>query len=397
MKTLTNRHIILGVSGSISAYKSPDIVRRLQDLGAEVKVILTDGGAKFITELSLQSISKNTVHHNLWDLDCELAMGHIELAKWADAILIAPASANTLANIAQGKGNDLLCNVILASSCPLLIAPAMNQQMYQSQALQDNLSILKQRRVRLIQPEYGKQACGDIGQGCLSESSIIAQSVADCFTSTALTGKKILITLGATIEPIDPVRYISNHSSGKMGMALVNTCIRSGALVTCVYGKISTELNPSAHNILATSARQMHTQVMANIAIQDIFIACAAVSDYAPKNIAKHKIKKTQSNLKLELCPSPDILKQVCQLTQKPICIGFAAETQNGIKNAKNKLKNKGCNGIILNDVSEHDSGFNSEQNSVVFLSSKTQQKIAKNSKQKIADKIIEICIKEYL
>lgn len=397
MKSLTNRRIVLGVSGSISAYKAPDIVRRLQDLGAQVKVILTEGGAKFITELSLKSISQNKVHHNLWGCNSKLTMEHIELAKWADAVLIAPASANTLANIAGGKANDLLTNVILASNAPLLVAPAMNQQMYQSQALQDNIAILKKRQIHVIKPEHGKQACGDIGHGRLSESNLIAQSVADCFISTALTGKKILITLGATIEPIDPVRFISNHSSGKMGMALVNICINSGAVVTCIYGNISTRLNPKARNISANSGKKMYAKVMENIGTQDIFIACAAVADYSPKNIAKHKIKKTSENLKIDLIPNPDILKDVSKLDKKPICIGFAAETQNGIKNAKNKLKNKGCDGIILNDISKPDSGFNSEQNCVVFLTSKIEQKIAKNSKQNIADKIIKICIKEYL
>lgn len=397
MQTLTNKHIILGVSGSISAYKAPDIVRRLQDLGAQVRIILTDGGAKFITELSLQSISKNKVHHNLWDKQAELAMGHIELAKWADCVLIAPASANTLANIAQGKANDLLTNVILASATPLIIAPAMNQQMLKSGAVQDNLNTLKSRGITIIRPEYGKQACGDIGQGRLNQSTVIAQSVADCFISTALMGKKILITLGATIEAIDPVRFISNHSSGKMGMALVNTCVELGASVTCIYGNINTTLNDRANNLHALNAKQMHAKVMENISTQDIFIACAAVSDFSPKNIAKDKIKKNANNLTLVLTPNPDILQDVCKLPKKPICIGFAAETKNTLENAKNKLKNKGCDAMILNDVSKSDFGFNSEENSVVFINQKIVKKIPKNSKQNIANKIIKICITEYL
>ncbi len=397
MLSLTNKRIVIGVSGSIAAYKSPDIVRRLQDLGAEVKVILTDGGAKFITELTLQSISQNKVHNNLWDKEAELSMGHIELAKWADAILIAPASANTIANISSGKACDLLTSVILASDAELLIAPAMNQQMYKSNALQDNLNTIKNRNVEIIDPEYGDQACGDIGQGRLASSSEIAEQVARKFTNNKLTGKKVLITLGATIEAIDPVRYISNHSSGKMGSALVDACIESGADVTCIYGNISTTLNNRSNNISANSAEQMHTKVMQNIKNQDIFIACAAVSDYRVKNIAHNKIKKNNLDLTIELTPNKDILADVCKLEEKPICIGFAAETQNTIENAQKKLKNKACDAIILNDVSNNDFGFNSDENEVYFLSKNINQKIAKNSKYKVAKKIIKIFIKELL
>ncbi len=397
MNSLTNKHIILGVSGSISAYKAPDIVRRLQDLGAQVKVILTKGGAKFITELSLQSISKNKVYNNLWDENAELGMGHIELAKWADAILIAPASANTVANITLGKANDLLSSVILASDTPLLIAPAMNLKMYQSHALQDNLSMLISRHVIIIKPESGEQACGDIGIGRLAKPSNIAKQMASQFISTKLTGKKVLITLGATIEAIDPVRFVSNHSSGKMGMALVNACLEMGASVTCIYGNITTTLNAKSNNIPIISAQQMYTKVMDNIIGQDIFIACAAVSDFFVKNAKNQKIKKDGKNLILELIPNKDILANVCKLKEKPICMGFAAETQNTLKNAQKKLKNKGCDVIILNDVSNADFGFNVDENEVVFLSQNLNKKIAKNSKQKVAKKILEIFIKEYL
>ncbi len=397
MLSLTSKRIVIGVSGSIAAYKSPDIVRRLQDLGAEIKVILTDGGAKFITELALQSISQNKVHNNLWDKEAELSMGHIELAKWADAILIAPASANTIANISSGKACDLLTSVILASDAELLIAPAMNQQMYKSSALQDNLNTIKNRNIEIIDPEYGNQACGDVGQGRLASSSEIAEQVARKFTNNKLTGKKVLITLGATIEAIDPVRYISNHSSGKMGSALVDACIESGADVTCIYGNISTTLNNRSNNISANSAEQMHTKVMQNIKNQDIFIACAAVSDYRVKNIAHNKIKKNNLDLTIELTPNKDILADVCKLEEKPICIGFAAETQNTIENAQKKLKNKACDAIILNDVSNNDFVFNSDENEVYFLSKNINQKIAKNSKYKVAKKIIKIFIKELL
>jgi len=375
MKTLTNKRIVLGVSGSIAAYKAPDVVRRLQDLGAEVRAILTQGGAKFITELSLQATSKNKVHNNLWDNEAELSMGHIELAKWADAILIAPASANTIANLSAGKACDLLTNVVLATDAPVLIAPAMNQQMYASSAVKDNLSALLARNIKLISPEFGEQACGDVGEGRLTEPSKIAKQVSEVFSSTKLTGKKILITLGATIEPIDPVRYLSNHSSGKMGMALARASIEAGAKVTLIYGNVSIPLSEESTNILVGSGEEMHQAVMENIKDQDVFIACAAVSDYRVKNIEKNKIKKENTELTLELIPNKDILVDVCKLKQKPICIGFAAETQNLIENAQNKLKNKGCDAIILNDVSKRDFGFKNDENEVVFLTKKYSQK----------------------
>jgi len=397
MKTLTNKRIVLGVSGSIAAYKAPDVVRRLQDLGAEVRVILTQGGAKFITELSLQATSKNKVHNNLWDNEAELSMGHIELAKWADAILIAPASANTIANLSAGKACDLLTNVVLATDAPVLIAPAMNQQMYASSAVKDNLSALLARNIKLISPEFGEQACGDVGEGRLTEPSKIAKQVSEVFSSTKLTGKKILITLGATIEPIDPVRYLSNHSSGKMGMALARASIEAGAKVTLIYGNVSVPLSEESTNISVGSGEEMHQAVMENIKDQDVFIACAAVSDYRVKNIEKNKIKKENTELTLELIPNKDILVDVCKLKQKPICIGFAAETQNLIENAQNKLKNKGCDAIILNDVSKRDFGFKNDENEVVFLTKKYSQKIEKNSKQIIGRKIIEIIVEKFL
>jgi len=397
MKTLTNKRIVLGVSGSIAAYKAPDVVRRLQDLGAEVRAILTQGGAKFITELSLQATSKNKVHNNLWDNEAELSMGHIELAKWADAILIAPASANTIANLSAGKACDLLTNVVLATDAPVLIAPAMNQQMYASSAVKDNLSVLLARNIKLISPEFGEQACGDVGEGRLTEPSKIAKQVSEVFSSTKLTGKKILITLGATIEPIDPVRYLSNHSSGKMGMALARASIEAGAKVTLIYGNVSIPLSEESTNISVGSGEEMHQAVMENIKDQDVFIACAAVSDYRVKNIEKNKIKKENTELTLELIPNKDILVDVCKLKQKPICIGFAAETQNLIENAQNKLKNKGCDAIILNDVSKRDFGFKNDENEVVFLTKKYSQKIEKNSKQIIGRKIIEIIVEKFL
>jgi len=389
MNSLTNKNVLLGVSGSIAAYKSPDIVRRLQDLGAEVRVVLTAGGAEFVSERSLQAVSKNKVNNNLWDKEAELSMGHIELAKWADAIVIAPASANTIAKLCHGKADDLLTTLILATTAKVLIAPAMNQQMYGSMATQDNLKILESRGMVIAKPEFGVQACGDIGEGRLAEPTSIAAQTANLFQNTQLSGKNVMITLGATIEAIDPVRFISNHSSGKMGMALATACVEAGATVNLVIGAISVAVESRAESVFVTNADEMLKAVNANISKQDIFISCAAVADYRPASIAKNKIKKDRETLSIDLVKNPDILSNVCQLKDKPICIGFAAETENLLENAQNKLKNKGCDAIILNNVSNAKIGFKSDRNEVFFITKKVCEKIEINSKIIIAQKLV--------
>ena len=389
MNTLTNKRVLLGVSGSIAAYKSPDIVRRLQDLGAEVRVVITNGGREFVSERSLQTISKNKVHDNLWDKDAELSMGHIELAKWADVVIIAPASANTIAKLCHGKADDLLSTVILATSATVMIAPSMNQQMYASLAMKENLQLLKSRNVIIIEPGFGEQACGDVGEGRLAEPIDIAQQAAELFLSNSLSGKKVLITIGGTIEAIDPVRFISNHSSGKMGMSLAHACIQAGAKTTLVVGSISIDVERRAEAIFVTSASEMYDAVMNNITSQDLFISCAAVADYRPSKVSLNKIKKTSNIKSIQLTENKDILASVCKLKDKPICIGFAAETENLISNAKHKLKNKKCDAIILNDISNSEIGLKSNENEVHFLSEKNSEKIDKNSKQIIAEIII--------
>ena len=390
MSDLTNKRIILGVSGSIAAYKSPDIVRRLQDLGAEVRVIMTNGGREFVSERSLQTISKNKVHNNLWDKEAELAMGHIELAKWADLIIIAPASANTIAKLCHGRADDLLSTVILATEAKVMIAPSMNQQMLASSAMKDNLKLLRKRGILIIEPGFGEQACGDIGEGRLAEPSEIAKQAADLFTSSLLSGKNILITLGGTKESIDPVRYISNHSSGKMGMALANACIQAGAKTTLIVGSISVDIEKRADIIHVVSADDMYKAVMKKINTQDLFISCAAVADFKPKTKNKQKIKKNNNLMTIELTKNKDILTSVCQKEKKPICVGFAAETENHIENAKIKLKKKKCDVIILNDVSQAEIGLNSNENEVHLITKNRTEKIEKNSKQIIAEKIID-------
>ena len=389
MNTLTNKRVLLGVSGSIAAYKSPDIVRRLQDLGAEVKVVITSGGREFVSERSLQTISKNKVHDNLWDKDAELSMGHIELAKWADIVIIAPASANTIAKLCHGKADDLLSTVILATSATVMIAPSMNQQMYASLAMKENLQLLKSRNVIIIEPGFGEQACGDVGEGRLAEPIDIAQQAAELFLSNSLSGKKVLITIGGTIEAIDPVRFISNHSSGKMGMSLAHACIQAGAKTTLIVGSISIDVERRAETIFVTSASEMYDAVMNNITSQDLFISCAAVADYRPSKVSLNKIKKTSNIKSIQLTENKDILASVCKLKDKPICIGFAAETENLIANAKHKLKNKKCDAIILNDISNSEIGLKSDENEVHFISEKNSEKIDKNSKQIIAEIII--------
>ena len=389
MNTLTNKRVLLGVSGSIAAYKSPDIVRRLQDLGAEVRVVVTSGGREFVSERSLQTISKNKVHDNLWDKDAELSMGHIELAKWADIVIIAPASANTIAKLCHGKADDLLSTVILATSATVMIAPSMNQQMYASLAMKENLQLLKSRNVIIIEPGFGDQACGDVGEGRLAEPIDIAQQAAELFLSNSLSGKKVLITIGGTIEAIDPVRFISNHSSGKMGMSLAHACIQAGAKTTLVVGSISIDVERRAETIFVTSASEMYDAVMNNITSQDLFISCAAVADYRPSKVSLNKIKKTSNIKSIQLTENKDILASVCKLKDKPICIGFAAETENLIANAKQKLKNKKCDAIILNDISNSEIGLKSDENEVHFISEKNSEKIDKNSKQIIAEIII--------
>ena len=365
------------------------LLGRLQDLGAEVRVVITNGGREFVSERSLQTISKNKVHDNLWDKDAELAMGHIELAKWADVVIIAPASANTIAKLCHGKADDLLSTVILATRATVMVAPSMNQQMYASLAMKENLQLLKSRNVIIIEPGFGEQACGDVGEGRLAEPIDIAQQAAELFLSNSLSGKRVLITIGGTIEAIDPVRFISNHSSGKMGMSLAHACIQAGAKTTLVVGSISIDVERRAETIFVTSASEMYDAVMNNITSQDLFISCAAVADYRPSKVSLNKIKKTSNIKSIQLTENKDILASVCKLKDKPICIGFAAETENLIANAKQKLKNKKCDAIILNDISNSEIGLKSDENEVHFISEKNSEKIDKNSKQIIAEIII--------
>ena len=384
---LIGKNIILGVSGSIAAYKSPDIVRRLQELGAIIKVVLSEGGAKFITKMSLETTSQNEVFDNLWDSKIE----HISLAKWADIILIAPASANTIADINSGKATNLLTNIILATTAQIIIVPAMNQQMLSNITTQNNLKSLTSNGFIIMQSAFGKQACGDVGMGKMPEPINIAEFVAGTIQCSKLTGKKITITLGATIEKIDPVRYLSNFSSGKMGVALANSCINMGAIVTIIYGNISVKLPTKSKNIQTLSADEMYLEVTKNIG--EIFISCAAVSDFKPVIYTNKKIKKSD-NINLKLIKNIDILKTISNDYKKLFCVGFAAETNNLIEYAQNKLINKKLDMIVANNIS---CGFGTDENEVIVINKNTQIKLTKKSKNKIATEIMQIIAKKFI
>lgn len=389
--SLANKQILLGVSGGIAAYKSADLIRRLQDAGAGVRVIMTRAAQEFITPLTLQALSGNPVHHSLLDPEAEAAMGHIELARWADLILIAPASADVIARLASGKGDDLLTTVCLASKAPLAIAPAMNQAMYSHVATQDNLATLTQRDLHIFGPANGLQACGDVGPGRMLEAHELVDACASLFKSGLLAGKKVVISAGPTREAIDPVRYISNHSSGKMGYALASACAEAGALVTLISGPTQLESPERVRRLDVQSALEMHTACLKEAGTCDLFIGAAAVADYRPSVVANQKMKK-QTNvdeLTLTLTKNPDIIADVAALTPKPFTVGFAAETEHVLNYARDKLARKNLDAIIANDVSRTDTGFNSDNNVATLISTKAEQNFEKCSKSQLSRELV--------
>ncbi len=396
-KPLSGRRIVLGITGGIAAYKMPDLVRRLKDYGADVRCVITQGGQAFITPLTLQAVSGNPVHHDLLDPAAEAAMGHIELAKWADFVLIAPASANTIAQLAHGHAPDLLTTVCLATAAPVAVAPAMNQQMWAHPAVQANCALLQSRGVTVITPASGAQACGDVGAGRLPEPLELREAVTELLTATSneLAGKHLVITAGPTREAIDPVRYLSNHSSGRMGFALATAAQRMGAHVTLVAGPCQLPTPAGVTRIDVISAEQMNAAVMGVIAEADIFIGCAAVADYRPTHVADNKIKKDNDAMHIALVKNPDILANVAALAKAPFTIGFAAETNNVAHYAQDKLQRKKLNMIAANDVSDTSIGFNSEDNAMLLFwrdkdSTVQQQALARASKLAIAQQILQ-------
>jgi len=402
--TLCNKRLLLGVSGGIAAYKSAELIRRLQDAGAEVRVIMTRAAQEFITPLTLQALSGNPVHTDLLDPSAEAAMGHIELARWADIILIAPASADIIARLAAGKGDDLLTTVCLASKAPLALAPAMNQAMYSHAATQANLTLLAQRQVHLFGPGQGYQACGDIGAGRMLEVEALVSACAQLFQIGLLTGKTVAISAGPTREAIDPVRYISNHSSGKMGYALATACVEAGAKVTLISGPVALPPPARVHLIQVESALEMHAACLKSARHCDLFIGAAAVADYRTQNIDQEKIKKQEGEhqLTLTLVKNPDIIAAVAalgaqhdalhgtQYENKPFTVGFAAETQSVLEYARSKLKQKKLDAIVANDVSQSDTGFNSDDNAATLISAHTEITFDRRSKNQLARDLIK-------
>lgn len=400
MAQLQNKHILLGITGGIAAYKAPDLVRRLREQGAEVRVVMTDSAKAFVTPLSLQAVSGFTVSDDLLDPTAEAAMGHIELARWADIILVAPATANTVARMAHGFADDLLSTLVLASKAPVAIAPAMNQQMWAATSVQENIETLLSRGVQMIGPESGEQACGDVGYGRMSDPKQIVQALVEKQSVTPQTwqGKTFVITAGPTREAIDPVRYISNHSSGKMGYALAEAAARAGASVILVSGPTQLPTPAGVQRVDVETAEQMFNSVQQQLGQCDVFIGCAAVSDYRVAEIAQQKIKKEQNDQppQLKLVQNPDILKQVASSKTPPFSVGFAAETENLKANALRKLERKNLQMIVANDVSQAELGFNSDNNNAIILSKDSEQSLPTMSKHDMAIAIIDAIAKRY-
>ncbi len=391
MGHLFNRNVLLGVSGGIAAYKSAELVRQLQESGASVRVIMTRGAQEFITPLTLQALSGNPVHAELLDEEAERGMGHIELARWADLMLIAPATADLLARLAAGRADDLLTTVALATAAPLMLAPAMNQQMWRDPATSDNVHTLGSRGIHLVGPASGEQACGDVGPGRMEEPAVIVAAAAGLFESGLLAGKRVVVTAGPTREAIDPVRYISNHSSGKMGYALARAAAEAGALTTLVSGPVTLPTPEHVSRIDVESAREMLASCQALIGDCDIFIACAAVADYRPAETQADKIKKTQEQVTLQLIRNPDIVSAVAATANGPFTAGFAAETNDVLSYARDKMQRKGLDMIIANDVSDSTIGFNSDDNEVTVLWPGGKRALSRAGKDAIARRIVAL------
>lgn len=401
MTAIVNKRILLGITGGIAAYKCAELTRRLTEQGAEVRVVMTQSAQQFITPLTLQAVSGFPVSHSLLDPAAEAGMGHIELAKWADLVLIAPATANFIAKFTAGIADDLLSTLCLATPAPIAIAPAMNQVMYQAPATQANLATLKQRQVTLWGPAVGAQACGDVGPGRMVNPDELVTAIVDYFHEQAqpqlFAGKNIMITAGPTREAIDPVRYISNHSSGKMGYALAQAACLLGANVTIVSGPVALAAPAGCHLVKVISAQEMHAAVMADIHQQDIFIACAAVADYRPETIAEQKIKKTNSDeMIVRMIKNPDIVASVAALENAPFTVGFAAETQDVEHYARDKMQRKNLAMIAANDVAQSGQGFNADDNALTVFWPQGRAQIELASKQTVAAQLLQLIATQF-
>ncbi|MDT1068011.1 bifunctional phosphopantothenoylcysteine decarboxylase/phosphopantothenate--cysteine ligase CoaBC [Providencia stuartii] len=398
MTQLLGKKIVLGISGGIAAYKIPELTRRLRDEGAIVRVVMTHGAKAFITPLTLQAVSGHPVSDDLLDPSAEAAMGHIELAKWADIIILAPATADLIARVTSGMANDLLTTICLASAAPIAVVPAMNQQMYRATATQENLIKLKQRQYIIWGPDNGSQACGDVGPGRMIDPLEIVRLTCEHFRSrTNLQGVKIMITAGPTREDLDPVRFISNHSSGKMGFAIAEAASQRGAQVTLIAGPVNLATPSGVTRVDVISALDMYEQVHHTIAQQDIFIGCAAVADYRAKTIAENKIKKQGDEVAITLVKNPDIVASVGQLTQnRPYVVGFAAETQNVEEYARQKRQQKQLDLICANDVSLADNGFNSDNNALHLFDAFGDVRLPHSSKLELSHRLLDEILQRY-
>ncbi|MBT3135237.1 bifunctional phosphopantothenoylcysteine decarboxylase/phosphopantothenate--cysteine ligase CoaBC [Alteromonas sp. ALT199] len=402
--SIANKNILLGVTGGIAAYKAPDLVRKLTALGANVRVVVTDSAAEFVSSLSLQAVSGHPVHQHLLDPAAEAAMGHIELAKWADILLIAPATANTIAKLAHGMADDLLATLYLATTAKLFVAPAMNQQMWKATATQRNITTLQEHGVIFIGPASGEQACGDVGSGRMVEpvdiANVLNENEAEssklALTLKDLAGKQVTITAGPTREPLDPVRYISNHSSGKMGFAIAQAAAKAGANVTLVAGPVALSTPVHCNRIDVTTADEMLSACEKLVPSTDIFISTAAVADYKACTVADNKIKKTGDELTLTFVKNPDILATVSNRQDRPFCVGFAAESQNVEDYARGKLTKKKLDMIAANDITAEGLGFNSDKNALHVIWQNGDKRLPATSKNALAEQLLALIAARY-
>nr|WP_319555493.1 bifunctional phosphopantothenoylcysteine decarboxylase/phosphopantothenate--cysteine ligase CoaBC [uncultured Vibrio sp.] len=393
MQTLAGKKILLGISGGIAAYKCAELTRRLIERGAQVRVVMTESAKEFITPLTMQAVSGHPVSDSLFDPAAEASMGHIELAKWADLVLLAPATADLIARLSAGMGNDLVTTLVLATDSPVAVSPAMNQQMYQNVATQENIATLERRGMHIWGPAAGEQACGDVGPGRMLEPMQLVHLCEQFFQPKLLAGKSVLITAGPTREAIDPVRYISNHSSGKMGFALASAAAQLGAKVTLVSGPVSLSTPVGVERINVASAQEMFDAVMEHAGSHDAFISCAAVADYRPEDIASQKLKKTEDNdqMLIKMVKNPDIVASVAAMTDKrPFTVGFAAETNDVETYARGKLVKKNLNMICANDISVEGQGFNSNDNAMTLFWPEGELVLALESKHALSFRILE-------
>ena len=383
--------ILLGVTGGIAAYKSPDLVRRLMERGADVQVVMTRAAQRFVSGMSFQAVSGRPTRSDLWDDTAEAAMGHIELARWAQKVLIAPASADFIARLASGRADDLLATLCLATEAPIVVAPAMNRVMWANKATQANVEILISRGMRFLGPASGNQACGEVGAGRMWEPVKLAESLLEAPANAGLlAGLNILITAGPTRERLDPVRYLTNRSSGKMGFAVASAAREAGAHVTIITGPVQMPTPPGITRINVESARDMYAAVHRQIADADVFIAAAAVADFQPVTVAKQKIKKQGVSVKLELEPAPDIVKSVADMAKHPFVVGFAAETNDVEENARSKLKRKKLDMIAANQVGDG-IAFDCDDNALTVIWPGGKVEVARGPKIDVARQLIAL------